>query len=59
MNAIVNAKLIYQDEIIEGKTILFDKSIVKIADNVNLDMASLQLRQVQLNIIDDAIRLNG
>ena len=28
-------------------------------DNVNLDMASLQLRQVQLNIIDDAIRLNG
>ncbi|WP_415407122.1 N-acetylglucosamine-6-phosphate deacetylase [Sulfurovum sp. CS9] len=37
MNAIVNAKLIYQDEIIEGKIILFDKSIVKIADNVNLD----------------------
>jgi N-acetylglucosamine-6-phosphate deacetylase len=37
MNAIVNAKLIYQDEIIEGKTILFDKSIVKITDNVNLD----------------------
>ncbi len=37
MNAIVNAKLIYQDEIVEGKTILFDKSIVKIADDINVD----------------------
>lgn len=37
MNAIVNAKLIYQDEIVEGKTILFDKSIVKIVDDINVD----------------------
>jgi len=37
MNAIVNAKLIYQDEIVEGKTILFDKSIVKIVDDMNFD----------------------
>ena len=37
MNAIVNAKLIYQDGIVEGKTILFDKSIVKIVDNINVD----------------------
>lgn len=37
MNAIVNAKLIYQDEIVEGKILLFDKSIVKIVDEVNFD----------------------
>jgi len=37
MKAIVNAKLIYQDGIVEGKTILFDKSIVKIVDDVNFD----------------------
>jgi len=37
MNAIVNAKLIYQDEIVEGKTILFDKSIVKIVDDMKFD----------------------
>ena len=37
IKAIINAKLILNDEIVEGKTILFDKSIVKIVDNVNLD----------------------
>ncbi len=36
MNAIVNAKLIYQDEIVEGKILLFNKSIVKIVDDANL-----------------------
>jgi N-acetylglucosamine-6-phosphate deacetylase len=36
MNAIVNAKLIYQDEIVEDKILLFNKSIVKIVDDVNL-----------------------
>ena len=35
MNAIVNAKLIYQDEIVEGKILLFNKAIVKIVDDVN------------------------
>ena len=37
IKAIINAKLILNDEIVEGKTILFDKSIVKITDNANLD----------------------
>ena len=37
IKAIINAKLILNDEIVEGKTLLFDKSIVKIVDNVNLD----------------------
>jgi len=37
IKAIINAKLILNDEIVEGKTILFDKSIVKITDIVNLD----------------------
>ena len=36
MNAIVNAKLIYQDKIVEGKTVVFDKYIVKIVDTINL-----------------------
>jgi len=37
MYAIVNAKLIYQDEIVEDKILLFDKSIVKIVDDINFD----------------------
>ena len=37
MNAIVNAKLIYQDEIVEDKILLFDKAIVKIVDDINFD----------------------
>ncbi len=37
IKAIINAKLIINNEIIEGKTILFDKSIVKLADDVSLD----------------------
>jgi len=35
--AIVNAKLIIDNEIVEGKTLLFDTHIVKIAKDVNLD----------------------
>ena len=35
--AIVNAKLIVADTIVEGKILLFDEKIVKIAENVNLD----------------------
>ena len=34
--AIVNAKLIVADTIVEGKILLFDEKIVKIAENVNL-----------------------
>ena len=37
MYAIVNAKLIYQDEIVEDKILLFDKAIVKIVDDINFD----------------------
>jgi len=37
LKAIVNAKLIVDNEIVEGKTLLFDTSIVRIAEDVNLD----------------------
>jgi len=37
IKAIINAKLIINDEIVEGKTILFDKHIVSISDNVNIN----------------------
>jgi len=34
MNAIVNAKLVYGDKIVEGKVLLFDKSIIGIMEEV-------------------------
>ena len=37
MKAIVNAKLVLADEVIEGQTLLFDKSIVNIANNADLN----------------------
>ncbi|MCD6212469.1 MAG: N-acetylglucosamine-6-phosphate deacetylase [Sulfurovum sp.] len=37
MKAIINAKLIINDEIAEGKTLLFDKSIVSISDNMHIN----------------------
>jgi len=37
MKAIVNAKLIYQDTIVEDKILLFEKAIVKIVDDINFD----------------------
>ena len=37
IKAIINAKLILNDEIVEGKMLLFDKRIVSLSDNVNLD----------------------
>ena len=37
IKAIINAKLIINNEIIEGKTLLFDKRIVSISDNVNIN----------------------
>ncbi len=37
IKAIINAKLILNDEIVEGKTLLFDKRIVSISDNVNIN----------------------
>ncbi len=35
MKCIINAKLVLEDEIVEGKVLLFDKAIVKIVDEVN------------------------
>jgi len=35
--AIVNAKLIVDNKVVEGKTLLFDESIVKMAEDINLD----------------------
>jgi len=37
MKAIVNAKILYEDEVVEGKVLCFDKKIVKIADEAQLD----------------------
>ncbi len=37
MKAIINAKLIVNDEIVEGQVLLFDETIVKIAETVELD----------------------
>jgi len=37
MKAIINAKLIVNDEIVEGKVLLFDETIVKIAEDADLD----------------------
>ncbi len=37
IKAIINAKLIINNEIIEGKIILFDTSIVKLSDDIDLD----------------------
>ncbi len=37
MKAIVNAKILYEDNIIEGKTVLFDKKIVNITDKIDED----------------------
>jgi len=35
MKCIINAKLVLEDEIVEGKVLLFDKAIVKIVDDVS------------------------
>jgi N-acetylglucosamine-6-phosphate deacetylase len=37
MKAIINAKLLANDEIVEGQVLLFDDTIVKIAETVDLD----------------------
>jgi len=37
IKAIINAKLVLDDEIVEGKTLLFDKKIVNILDSVNIN----------------------
>jgi len=37
MTAIINAKLIVNDKIVEGQILLFDEKIVRIADDVELD----------------------
>jgi N-acetylglucosamine-6-phosphate deacetylase len=37
VKAIVNAKILYEDNIIEGKTVLFDKKIVNITDKIDED----------------------
>ncbi len=37
VKAIINAKLVLNDEIVEGKILLFDKSIVTVSDYVNIN----------------------
>lgn len=37
MKAVVNAKLIYQDTIVEDKILVFGKAIVKVTDDINAD----------------------
>ncbi|TET87575.1 MAG: N-acetylglucosamine-6-phosphate deacetylase [Sulfurovum sp.] len=37
MKAIVNAKILYEDKIVEGKIVLFDKKIVNITDKIEQD----------------------
>ena len=37
MKAVINAKLIVNDEIVEGQILVFDKKIVKIAESIDLE----------------------
>ena len=41
MKCIINAKFILNDEIVENKALLFDKHIVKISDDVNMDSVEI------------------
>jgi len=37
MKAVINAKIILDDEIVEGKTLLFDSKIMEISDSIDLE----------------------
>jgi len=41
MKCIINAKLILEDEIVEGKMLLFDEHIIQITDDVDLDAVEI------------------
>ena len=41
MKCIVNAKLILEDEIVEGKMLLFDEHIIRITEDVDLDTVEI------------------
>ena len=62
IKAIINAKLILNDEIVEGKTLLFDKSIVNISDQVdhhNIETIDAKGNYVSAGFIDLHIHGSG
>ena len=62
IKAIINAKLVLTDEIIEGKTLLFDKSIVSISDNMqinDLEVIDAKENYVSAGFIDLHIHGSG
>ena len=62
MKAIINAKMLLDDKIIEGKILLFDQSIVKISEQIdlnNIEVIDAKGAYVSAGFIDLHIHGNG
>lgn len=62
MKAITNAKILYEDKIVEGRTILFDKKIVHITDKIqqeNIEIIDAHGAYVSAGFIDLHIHGSG